>query len=217
MWPLMPNIYRSSLFEDESSIRLEFRRRALQLITGHIPADEWQWYFLMQHHGAPTRLLDWTDSALVALFFAISSNIPGETSVNGNAAVWILNPWGLNDAVSGDARVLETNWQAASPYLPPLPNGELEPRLPMAIDPPHFTSRVAVQRSHFTVFGSIERGLERVAKRHKNLLAKIVIKRSAIQEMRLDLTTCGIRDTAVFPDLEGLSRELIRFYNDPWF
>lgn len=216
-WPLTPNSYRSKLLDDEADIRLEFRRRALQLIAGHVPADEWQWYFLMQHHGAPTRLLDWTDSALVALFFAVSANAPGNTKVASSAAVWMLNPWALNDIVLDDGRVYDTAWEKAAPYLPALPDGELEPRLPIAIDPPHFTTRVAVQRSHFTVFGSRRRGIESIAKRHRNILARIVIERSAIPEIRLDLTTCGIRDTAVFPDLEGLSRELIRFYSDPWF
>lgn len=203
--------------QDEADVRIEFRRRALQLIPGHVPADEWQWYFLMQHHGAPPRLLDWTDSALVALFFAVSSNAPDDPTVRSSAAVWMFNPWALNDFVLGDGRVYETSWSGASPYLPLLPSRERIPRLPLAIDPPHFTARVAVQRSHFTVFGSAVRGLHQVAARRPNMLTRIKIERASIPTIRPDLGTCGIRDTSLFPDLEGLSRELLRFYTEPWF
>jgi hypothetical protein len=51
----------------------------------------------MQHYNAPTRLLDWTDSALVALYFAISSyRQSDDDTVKPTPAVWALNPWQLN-------------------------------------------------------------------------------------------------------------------------
>jgi FRG domain len=214
-WPLVPSLYRFGLGDEETDLRLEFRRRALQLIPGRVPADDWQWYFLMQHHGAPTRLLDWTDSALVALFFAVSSNQAGNPAVASDAAVWMLDPWALNGAVLRDSRVYDTAWPKAGPYLPLLPNADLVPALPIAVDPPHFTTRVAVQRSHSTVFGSQADGLSAVARRHARMLAKITIPQRAIPQIRVDLGTSGIRDTSVFPDLEGLSRELLRFYTEP--
>lgn len=214
-WPLLPNLYRRRLADAETDLRMEFRRRAMQLIPGRMPADDWQWYFLMQHHGAPTRLLDWTDSALVALFFAVSSNAAGSPRVDADAAVWMLDPWALNGAVLGDHRVYDTSWSHAAAYLPVLPSADLEPSLPIAIDPPHFTTRVAVQRSHFTVFGSDPDGLARVASGYERMLAKVTIPRRAIAQVRIDLGTCGIRDTSVFPDLEGLSRELVRLYTEP--
>ena len=214
-WPLVPGLYRRGLAEDEADMRMEFRRRALQLIPGHMPADDWQWYFLMQHHGAPTRLLDWTDSALIALFFAVSSNDAGNPHVDCDAAVWMLDPWALNGAVLGDRRVYDAAWIKAAPYLPVLPSADLQPALPIALDPPHFTARVAVQRSHLTVFGSRVHGLAHIANRHDRMLAKISIARRAIPHIRIDLGTCGIRDTSVFPDLEGLSRELVRLYTEP--
>jgi hypothetical protein len=77
---LQPQLYRprsggvrktvSTLLNIESDLYDEFRRCAGQLFNLK-PDDDWDWYFLMQHHGVPTRLLDWTDGALIALHFAV--------------------------------------------------------------------------------------------------------------------------------------------------
>src|SRR5260370_289457 len=66
---LIPSLYRSPECVKENAddeLRTEFERRALPMIADRPPRNEWEWYFVMQHYGAPTRLLDWTDSALVA-------------------------------------------------------------------------------------------------------------------------------------------------------
>jgi hypothetical protein len=78
------------MLEDE--IRQEFAVRAPSLGTER-PQNSWEWYFLMQHCGAPTRLLDWTESALIALFFAVRGKLGADEN---DAAVWILEPWKLN-------------------------------------------------------------------------------------------------------------------------
>src|SRR5436190_20036268 len=75
-YKLVPGLYRlesglDRLSDDE--LRVQFSRRATPLVAGRRPRDNWEWYCLMQHYRVPTRLLDWSDAALVALYFALTA------------------------------------------------------------------------------------------------------------------------------------------------
>jgi hypothetical protein len=99
----------------EEEIRLQFQRRALQLMQARVPDQHqhWDWYFLMQHYGAPTRLLEWTDNQLVGLFFGIT-----DERNEGDAAVWILDPYWLNhNALTDVSGPLLPDWKEAEVYL----------------------------------------------------------------------------------------------------
>ena len=63
-WSLVPKFYRQEPTDrnTEDEIREEFQTRA-PILSDVEPANKWEWYFLMQHYGAPTRLLDWSDGA----------------------------------------------------------------------------------------------------------------------------------------------------------
>lgn len=215
-WGLRPSIYRLELGWHEGDIRASYKRQGSLLITERVPASDWEWYFLMQHYGAPTRLLDWSDGALLALYFALSPPRAGNPRVGANAAVWMLDPYWLNERTVKVDGVLTTDSKEAAAYLPPTQGGRVRKRFPIAIGPPHIARRLGVQRSKFTIHGTDEEGLLELGRPAGSRLVQIVIRKPAIERMRNDLGTCGVWDTTVFPDLEGLSREIIRDWTDTW-
>lgn len=224
--PLQPKLYRpkirlSKLLHQEQELRLEFRRCAAQLILERHPADKWEFYFLMAHYGAPTRLLDWTDGALAALYFALRERIRRSDQFGlEEAAVYMLDPWWLNDLAFQEAqpRILASkrhsgvalpDWPAAKRYLPDeMKSEQLKPKRPMAIDPSHFARRLAAQRSRFVVFGRTTNGLTALAGRDDSALAKIPVAVSRAEEILHELKVSGISESMIFPDLDGLGREL---------
>src|SRR4051794_14108420 len=69
-WKLLPSLARlPNKIEAELALIKRFKQNAYSI--GDVPpeSEDWRWLFLMQHHGAPTRLLDWSENPLVALYF----------------------------------------------------------------------------------------------------------------------------------------------------
>lgn len=201
-WKLTPGFFRARN-PNEDEMRSDFRRRAVPYLQSAITSD-WEWYFTMQHYGLPTRLLDWTAASLLALYFAVRDNMR-----KSPAAVWILDPWWLNKVVVGSQELYFPEDPEVLDYLPPVWSDKTLPDDPLAILPHHSDRRIAAQQSCFTVFGSVAEGLERLAE-HRKLakLHRIEIDPTAFRTIRSDLNTCGISETSIYPDLEGLSREL---------
>jgi hypothetical protein len=219
-WPLVPKLYRpreaaKELLQTEDEIREEFVRRAPSLTTLR-PDNAWEWYFLMQHYTAPTRLLDWTEDPQIGLYFAVKDNEGLQ-----DAAVWVLDPWLLNMQVLGRDEVLPPGSAGLSPkdidrYKPWLPDRfdskqNLKKKLPIAIYPNQFDRRIAVQRSCFTVHGVQRHSLDKLFPKLKRLLAKIVIPGYATEHIREELEDYGVDEATIYPDLEGLGKCVARW------
>jgi hypothetical protein len=219
-WPLLPGMYRLlplkrdvRILEDE--IRQEFTVRAPSLGPER-PENSWESYFLMQHSGAPTRLLDWTESALIGLYFAVKSKKPNDKV---DAAVWILEPWKLNEFVLEVKEVIAPgahSGMAASDedrYRPWLPDrysnsGMLKKELPVAIYPTHFSRRISSQRSCFTIHGSDVDGFRNIPDKFNPYLIKVVIPGEDAYSIGTALSVAGVDELTIFPDLDGLGRWL---------
>jgi hypothetical protein len=212
-WTLCPKFYRpeyKDAFEEE--IRQEFQSRAMQLIHTRLPVTDFDWNFLMQHYRAPTRLLDWTDSPLVGLFFAVAER----QKDNCDAAVWVLDPWWHNKKLRMNMYgPMLPDWKEAQGWLHGLEKAfsvtTVAARdLPAAIDPPHLDRRVAAQGSRFIIFGKrVKDLLEAPAVKEKDCrLAKIIISKARIGQLLDELQDYGVTVSSLFPDLDGLGRHI---------
>jgi hypothetical protein len=199
-WNLVPGEYRFTDV-DPDEIRSEFMLKARALLNDP-PSTDWEWYFLMQHHGLPTRLLDWTAGSLIGLHFALCHDTGGS-----DAAVWVLDPWLLNKWSIGKSELVLTSDSIADKYLcPPYYQKKASRRRrPIAVVPPYNSARITVQRGAFTVHGSNAKGIDQ---QFTTRLAKIQLPKDYCIQMRRELRYAGISEFTLFPDLDGLSRDI---------
>jgi hypothetical protein len=170
----------------------------------------------MQHYGAPTRLLDWTENALVALYFAVVEH------PKADARVWILDAWSLNERTLTDRHVPTWRDDKVSKYFaPPLKASEGNETLPIAFRPIRFDERVLAQRSMFTVHGSCKDGLEDIVLRWENtgekkhpILRSVTIAGSAKGRIQTQLDRLGVTVFSVFRDRASVANEVKAQYSN---
>jgi hypothetical protein len=225
--PLRPSVFRQQY--DEFWLSTTFRLKALAF-GATIETDRLdQWLFLIQHYGLPTRLLDWTESLMLACFFAAAEAVESERPEDRYhdpkyMAVWMLHPVMLN-SLSGTSNFPNT-WVTGSALddfrlaFHPRPerdflklNGKLKPTTyPLAVQASAVDTRVVVQRSCFTVFGEDEAGLETMLADttvvHGDYFRKYLFLRSNARAIFQELDGMGVSFSTVYPDLGGLAKEL---------
>lgn len=195
--PLLPKLARlvlkGEIVNIEKFIIDEFERGVVPL-SEFKPENDWEVLALAQHHGLPTRLLDWTYNALVALWFAIS-DAPIE---NGVGVVWVLN------AETDDFRV---DVDATTP---------LSNKITKIYRPKVVSRRISAQSGVFTVHKINDGGkminFER-NRRYGPKLTKVIIEPNDFCPIRESLTTLGVNYSTIFPDLDGFCRHLERRFS----
>lgn len=227
---LKPSLYRhngSKTIEDfmklEKRLLARFQQRSVPFHS-RVLNDPWDWLFLMQHYGVPTRLLDWSESPLMALFFAVtlarhSLGSRGRPIFIEDASIWFLDPEQWNkcavDLKSFPGSVLTTDDPNASAYKP-IGHINTMKSLPIAIYGAHNSQRIVAQRGVFVCFGKDTRPMEVAYERESfppDCLMRLVIKKGRLPHMYEALKRHGITDSVAFPDLDGLAREIKREYS----
>jgi hypothetical protein len=184
---------------EQRALRI-FKRKATHFLT-HVPAleDDFEWMALMQHHGAPTRLLDFTWSPYVAVFFALER-------AERDASVWALNPAEF-PAVGELGRFT----------LDELNTGKS--KFQVAIGRPYIMNRrLIAQSGTLVVSGTVGRPVEVILRNPAATLVKLVLRRDAVRLTAMrELYRMNITHATLFPDLDGLARSLAYELEFKWW
>jgi hypothetical protein len=176
----------------------------------------WDWLALGQHRGLPTRLLDWTYSPLVALHFATED--PAEYDVDG--AVWCVNFVEANRQLPSKLRRImqregsETVTVEMLSSFRSLREFDALARTPFLVflEPPAIDRRILNQFALFSLMSSATAAMDDWLQRHPDLCRRVVIPAALKWEIRDKLDQANVNERVLFPDLDGLSRWLTRYY-----
>jgi len=208
-WPLYSSLSRylqnfgvhsDAWPEQEARILRVFKRKAHHFL---IRAPEWdddfQWLALMQHHGAPTRLIDFTWSPYVAAFFALERTI-------SDGVVWAMNPARIDSSRAAKA----TRWdpRVTGNFARHYVNGDHH--FIWMGEPHTMNQRLIAQSGTFAVPGVLDVPLEEILSHRdqENILAKFVLTNPVREVGMRELYRMNITFATLFPDLDGLARSM---------
>lgn len=200
----------------ESSLLRNFRRYAAAeaSIDGR---SVWNDLAVAQHHGLPTRLVDWTNSPLVALHFAIGT----EPDDSVDAIIWMasirtikLLPTALRAALKEDeAYVLSTDaLERQVDTLEALDEMRSKDDFLLIIEPPALDQRITNQYAMLSALPSPTEPVNHFLERHPEFARRLVIPGLLKWEVRDKLDQFNVTERMLFPGLDGLSTWLRRYY-----
>jgi hypothetical protein len=176
----------------------------MKLLRPPSAQDHLGWMQVAQHYGLPTRLLDWTQNAAVALFFACMDDF------DKDGLVVILNPIELNQAVDPKwTRIFDYERDASiiDPYFGLGGRVNSRGRRTIAINPTWNTERIALQQGFFTLHGSRKFDLDRT---QASSLVYVPILREYKESLLHQLELVGIGEMFIFPEAEHVCSHLKR-------
>ena len=199
----------------ELAMLRNFRKYAVQQAPAAVDSI-WQWLAVAQHHGLPTRLVDWTYSPLVALHFATVT--PDDYRKDG--VIWcvdfvranallprrlraILEEEGSDtftvDLLGGFGSLRDFDELGGKPFL-------------LFLEPPALDARILNQAALFSLMPSPLASLQEWLHAHPDLARRVIVPAELKWEIRDKLDQANISERTLFPGLDGLSRSLERYY-----
>lgn len=240
-WSLVPKVQREfqgteeALFRRERYFTNDFQARASIFKFKKPKLDDYSsWLTLMQHYGLPTRLLDWSRSPLVALYFAVSDR----NYLEKDACVWVITPGKLNELEKLEKATYVDDKKYENTFIYNMEHKTISTMVFTAFKrwelsgnedaitpedmkfnhrfetlrgkiaacyPTEADGRIYNQYGVFTVHNSMRKLVEIC---EESTLTKIIIPNEKKKQILKELSICGITESYIYPDLEHLSEEL---------
>jgi hypothetical protein len=208
-WLLRPSLARQdqALVKEKMLVK-KFIQTASPYVIDNIPKTTWDWIFLMQHYRVPTRLLDWTETPLVALYFAICE----QRDVDG--VIWCLDPVRLNKearlkfsydlelpAFGVDEKVLDN-------YLPDRLEGGTSEMFPIAAIGQRNSKRMLAQAGTFTINHLKDVPIEEIGE--KKHIWRYIIPAAKKEDLKDELDHLGYSELKLFPELDTAGKHVAK-------
>lgn len=224
-WPLLTSLDRlggTRPPHTKAHLELHVLRSFVRYSRPHLSdnaTNDWELLVLAQHHGVPTRLLDWSWSPLIAAHFATLAARPGE-----GCAVWRLDwhrmhrHYGLEEIalLVADLEQLGRRGRSGAPFTPATLIADADDQKPFAclIEPPALDARIVAQAATFTVCTDARRPFDDflIAEGLGDVLTRFVIPADAISRVRDQLDLAGMDERRLFPDFDGVAAYIRRWY-----
>jgi hypothetical protein len=182
------------------------------------PENEWEVLVAAQHHGLPTRLLDWTYSPLVAAHFA---TVDYERDSDRDRVVWRLDWKSVHRFFRlPELALLIQDLEGLGGDRPMTPwalfNAPADAR-PFAcmLEPPSLSPRIVAQSATFTLCSDKRQPFDRFLEKHGlgSALTKFIIPAAETARFRDQLDLVSVDERRLFPDLDGVAAEMRRYYS----
>jgi hypothetical protein len=222
-WPLLTSLDKlggascpHSKAELEEHILRNFIRYSRPYFT-HPPENDWEVLVAAQHHGLPTRLLDWTYSPLVAAHFATVEN-----DDNSDRVVWRLDWKSVHRCfrlpelalLIQDLEGILGGNRPMTPWV--LFNAPADAQqFACMLEPPSLSPRIVAQSATFTLCSDKRQSFDRFLERHGlgSALTKLIIPAEETARFRDQLDLVSVDERRLFPDLDGVAAEMRRYYS----
>jgi hypothetical protein len=213
-WKLEPGVYRSTFqpaSESEEDRLLKERHLTQDFRVGSAGLRESQMsdedlYFLQQHYGMPTRLLDWSGNALTALYFAVS-----DEDTNKNGAVYMLDAYQFERHPTVGYGIATSRRPAFKKAVAVIARwrdsvtSDAFPDVMFPVRPDRLDIRMSLQRAGFTFHVPKQRELTTAI---NGSLKKIIVSGGAKPGLKAQLAELGVDEFGVYGDLVSLAKNL---------
>jgi hypothetical protein len=208
-WPLIPGLFRKDIKISEGTLLSRFKQSAAMLV-GTRPSNDFDWIFLMQHYGVPSRLLDWSENPLVALYFALHDD--QNLKSDADASIWMLRPSDLNTHA-------HINDKSEGDYIPSFDDDEVsgystvrvrqDQRMqlyPIATIATRNNPRIQAQLGAFTIHHNYKSPIEDIG--NGKHCMKYIIPNDSKSRLIDELSLLGMNRFSLFPEMDSIGKIL---------